>query len=201
MVATGVSGTQAARRAPQRWSAVLDSVFALLAEVGYDRMTMDAVAARAHVSKATIYRTWPDKPDLVAEALAHHFQETPEPPDTGSLRGDLVALTTRACQVCNSRDGEVIAGVMTAAARCPVLARTLHEFMYEKKHVMFDTLIRRATERGEVGPDTNAELLHEVLYSLVLARSLSKADPLDEKYARHVVDDVLIPVLTRRGAA
>src|SRR6266568_7421861 len=82
------------RRAPERRTAVLESVFALLAEVGYDRMTMDAVAARAHVSKATIYRNWPEKPRLVADALSYHFQDTPALPDCGSLRNDLLAILT-----------------------------------------------------------------------------------------------------------
>jgi AcrR family transcriptional regulator len=196
MEATGVTGTRATRRAPERRTAVCDSVFALLAEVGYDRMTMDAVAARAHVSKATIYRTWPDKPDLVAEALAYHFQDTPELPDTGSLRGDLLALMTIACQSGNSLNGEVVAGVMTAAARNPVLARTLREYMYEKKHTVHEAVIRRAAERGELDPDTDPHLLHEVLHSMVLARRLEVCDSLDDRFAQHVVDDVLIPVLT-----
>jgi AcrR family transcriptional regulator len=198
MRATGVTGTRATRRGPERRAAVCESVFALLAELGYDRMTMDAVAARAHVSKATIYRTWPDKPELVAEALAYHFQDTPEPPDTGSLRGDLLDLMTVACQIGNSLDGEVIAGVMTAAARNPVLARTLHEFMYEKKHTVHETLIRRAAQRGELDPDTDPHLLHEVMHSMVLARRLEICESLDEQFAKHVVDDVLIPVLTQQ---
>lgn len=198
MEATGVTGTRAARRGPERRTAVYDSVFALLAEVGYDRMTMDAVAARAHVSKATIYRSWPDKPDLVAEALAHHFDDSPEPPDTGSLRGDLLALMTLACQLGNSADGEVVAGVMTAATRNPVLARTMYEYMYEKKHAVHEAIIRRAAERGEVAPDTDPHLLHEVMHSMVLARRLEICGALDERFAEHVVDDVLLPVLTHR---
>jgi AcrR family transcriptional regulator len=198
MEATGVTGTRAARRGPERRTAVFDSVFALLAEVGYDRMTMDAVAARAHVSKATIYRTWPDKPDLVAEALAYHFQDTPEPPDTGTLRGDLLALMLRACQLGNSVDGQVVAGVMTAAARNPVLARTMHEYMYEKKHTVHETVIRRAAERGELDPTTDPDLLHEVAHSMMLARRLEICASLDKEFAEHVVDDVLIPVLTHR---
>ncbi|HEY1573709.1 MAG TPA: TetR/AcrR family transcriptional regulator [Pseudonocardiaceae bacterium] len=198
MSATGVTGTRAGRRAPERRTAVFDSVFALLAEVGYDRMTMDAVAARAHVSKATIYRTWPDKPDLVAEALAYHFKDTPNIPDTGSLRGDLLAIVTLACQLGNSVDGEVVAGVMSAAARNPVLARTMHEYMYEKKHTMHEALIRRAAERGELAPDTDPHLLHEVMHSMVLARRLEICDTLDQQFAEHVVDDVLLPVLTYR---
>lgn len=198
MMATGVTGTRAGRRAPERRTAVYDSVFALLAEVGYDRMTMDAVAARAHVSKATIYRTWPDKPDLVAEALAYHFKDTPPLPDTGSLRGDLLALMMRACQASNSTDGEVVAGVMTAAARNPVLARTMHEYMYEKKHTVHEAVIRRAAERGELAPDTDPHLLHEVMHSMVLARRLEVCASLDQRFAEHVVDDVLLPVLTHR---
>lgn len=197
MKATGVTGTRATRQGPERRTAVFDSVFALLAEVGYDRMTMDAVAARAHVSKATIYRTWPDKPDLVAEALAYHFQDTPEPPDTGSLRGDLLALMTVACQMGNSLDGEVVAGVITAAARNPVLASTMREYMYEKKHTVHEAVIGRAAARGELDPDTDPHLLHEVLHSMVLARRLEICQ-MDERFAQHVVDDVLIPVLTHR---
>jgi AcrR family transcriptional regulator len=192
-------GTHAARSAPERRVAICDAVFELLAELGYDRMTMDAIAARAHASKATIYRTWPDKPDLVAEALAHHFGGAPEPPNTGSLRGDLLALMTTACQNVNSPDGQVMAGVMTAAARDPALGRTLRECMYEEKHTVHEAVIRRAIQRGEVHPDTDPNLLHEVLFSMVLARRLNTCDPLDEQFARHVVDDVLLPVLTHRA--
>lgn len=199
MTQPGVTGTRATPRVPERRTAVCGSVFELLAEVGYDRMTMDAVAARAHVSKATIYRAWQDKPALVAEALAFHFQDTPAPPDTGSLRGDLIALMTMACQVGNSLDGEVVAGVMTAAARNPVLARTLHEFMYEKKHIVHETVIGRAVQRGELDEGTDADLLHEVLHSMVLARRLETSGALDDEFVRHVVDDVLIPVLSRRS--
>jgi AcrR family transcriptional regulator len=160
---------------------------------------MDAVAARAHVSKATIYKTWQDKPALVAEALAHHFGDSPQPPDTGSLRGDLLALMTAACQVSNSVDGEVVAGVMTAAARNPVLARTMRETMYEKKHAVHEAVIGRAAQRGELDPATDPHLLHEVLHSMVLARRLELCDSLDEQFAQHVVDDVLLPVLTHRA--
>ncbi|HVV18277.1 MAG TPA: TetR/AcrR family transcriptional regulator [Pseudonocardiaceae bacterium] len=201
MTTTGVSGTQVGRRVPQRWAAVCDSVFELLAEVGYDRMTMDAVAARAHVSKATIYRTWPNKPDLVADSLAQHFAATAEPDDTGSLRGDLLALMDRACHFGNSKDGEVIAGVMTAAARCPVLARTMYEFMFEKKRVVHETILRRAAERGEIPSDVKPDLLHETMFSMVLSRRLTNPQPMDRAYSEHVVDDVLLPVLRHQSAA
>lgn len=198
MTATQVPGARAARRAPERRAAIFDSVFALLAEVGYDRMTMDAVAARAHVSKATIYRSWPEKPGLVADALSYRFQDSPPLPDSGSLRGDLLAILTLACQAGRGLDGEVIVGVMTAAARNPVLAQTMHEAMYEKKHAAHRAVIERAVHRGEVPPETDPHLLHEVLHSMLLTRRLESLQ-LDDEFARHVVDDVLLPVLCRRA--
>ena len=198
MTATQVPGARAARRTPERRAAIFDSVFALLAEVGYDRMTMDAVAARAHVSKATIYRNWPEKPELVAAALSYRFKDSPPLPDCGSLRGDLLAILTAACQAGNGLDGEVIVGVMTAAARNAVLAQTMHEAMYEKKHAAHQAVIRRAVQRGEVPPDTDPHLLHEVLHSMLLTRRLESLQ-LDDEFARHVVDDVLLPVLCRRA--
>jgi len=187
------------RRGPERREAICDAVFELLGEVGYDRMTMDAVATRARASKATIYRTWPDKPGLVAEALINRFGVTPQAPNTGSLRGDLMALMSIACEVTNSADGEVITGVMTAAARNPALARTLHECTYASKHELNETIIRQAAARGEVRPDTKPDVFHEVIYAMIMTRKMTGEQPLDDEFCRHVVDDILIPLLKYRG--
>jgi AcrR family transcriptional regulator len=194
----GLPEPRGSRRGPERREAICDAVFELLGEVGYDRMTMDAVATRARASKATIYRTWPDKPGLVAEALINRFGPTPDAPDTGSLRGDLLAVMSRACEFINSPDGEVITGVLTAAARNPALGRTVHECTYESKHCINETIIRNAAERGEISPDADPNLLHEVMYSMILTRKLTSTEPFDEEYSRHVVDDVVIPLLRSR---
>ncbi len=180
-----------------RHEAICDAVFELLAEVGYDQMSMDAVATRARASKATIYRAWPCKPDLVNEALIHRFGTSPEAPDTGTLRGDLLALMTRACQLANSADGAVITGLLTAAARNEELSRTLHRCTYEMKHAVHETIINRATARGEIPAGTCPGLLHEVMYAMVLTRTMLSAGSLDDDFAEHVVDDVLLPVLRR----
>jgi AcrR family transcriptional regulator len=158
-------------------------------------MSMDAVAARARASKATIYRAWPNKPDLVTEALRHKFGAIPQPPDTGSLRGDLMVILTGACQAANSPDGDVIAGLMSAASRTPELAQTLFTCILDSKHVMYETIIGRARERGEVPADTEAELLHEVLHAMVFTKKLWSPAPMDEEFVVHVIDDVLMPVL------
>jgi len=179
-----------------RRDAICEAVYELLAEVGYDRMTMDGVAERARASKATIYRMWPDKPRMVAEALTQRFAGHTEVTDTGSLRGDLLALMRYACGVVDSSDGDVISGVMTAAAREPALAAILHECIIEQKKPVHATLIRRAAARGEIPAETDPALLHEVMHAMVLSRKLwGCQDGARPDWAEQVVDDVLMPIL------
>ncbi len=180
---------------PGRREAICEAVFELLGEVGYDRMSMDAVAARARASKATIYRGWPTKPDLVMDAFEHRFGGPFEPQDTGSLRGDLLALLTTACEVANSPDGDVMTGLMTAATRNQELAETIRRCAYEAKRSAYDTIVRRAVERGELPDGATSELLHEILHAMVLNRTMWREGPLDESFATRMVDRVLLPVL------
>ncbi|HET9172631.1 MAG TPA: TetR/AcrR family transcriptional regulator [Actinospica sp.] len=188
----------ASRRGAGRRTAICQAACDLLAKVGYDRMTMDAIANQAKASKATIYRMWPDKPQLVAEALKCQFGDTAEVPDTGSLRGDLMAIMTIACGAASSEIGEIIAGVLTAAAHDPRLAETLNQTVFADKAKMHVDLVRRAAERGEVHPDTDPTLIHEVIHSLISGRITWNIGPLDDEYCTHVVDDILIPVMTYR---
>jgi hypothetical protein len=134
----------------------------------------------------------------VADSLKCHFGETSDVPDTGSLRGDLLALMSVACDATNSDIGEVIAGVMTAASHDRRLAETLSQTLFADKQRLHSELVRRAVTRGEVHPDTDPELLHEVMHSMITGRKLWSLGPLDDEFALHVVDDVLIPVLTYR---
>jgi len=191
-------GMAAPRRGPGRRTAICQAACELLAKVGYDRMTMDAIANQAKASKATIYRMWPDKPQLVAEALKCQFGEDTELPDTGSLRGDLMALMAVACGAANSEIGEVIAGVMTAAAHDRQLADTLSQTLFADKARLHADLVRRAADRGEVSPDSDPAILHEIMHSMISGRRMWNLGPLDDEYARHVVDDILIPVMTYR---
>jgi AcrR family transcriptional regulator len=181
-----------------RHEAICDAVFELLSEVGYDRMSMDAVANRARASKATIYRAWPNKADLVTAALVHRFGGAPDVPNTGSLRGDLIALMNGACSVACSPEGSVVTGLMSAACRSPGLSRTLHQLLYEMKHPVHLAILDAAVARGEVPGGTSADLLHEVLHSMVLTKLLWDRTLIDGKFVVHVVDDVLLPVLRQQ---
>ena len=200
MIGSGIveKDTADSRRGAGRRMAICEAVCELLAKVGYDRMTMDAIANQAKASKATIYRMWPDKPQLVVEALKCQFDSDTEVPDTGSLRGDLLALMTTACQLVDSELGEMVSGLMTAAAHDPILADTLSQSLFEDKAAMHADLVRRAVKRGEIPPDTDPSILHEVMHSMISSRKVWNLGPLDEEYAQHVVDEVLIPVMTYR---
>ncbi|WP_238015925.1 TetR/AcrR family transcriptional regulator [Dactylosporangium sp. AC04546] len=178
--------------------AICEAVFELLGEVGYDRMSMDAVAARARASKATIYRGWPNKPELVMDAIEHRYGGSMEPPDTGTLRGDLHALVTTACRLADGSDGAVLTGLMTAATHNAELSQVMHRCVYETKHELYETMIKRAVDRGELPEGSRSELLHEVLHAMVMSRRLWQTGPMDEEFATRLVDGVLLPVL-RQG--
>ena len=106
-------------------AAICDATLALLAEVGYDRMSMDAVAARARASKATIYRRWPGKRELVLDALRSRHDQLHSPVDTGSLRGDLVAAFRAMADRPGAEDAELMAGVLRAMRTAPELRRSI----------------------------------------------------------------------------
>jgi hypothetical protein len=89
---------------------------------------------------------------------------------------------------------------MSAAAHNPDLSGTLHRCTYETKQPVHETIINRATARGEIPAGTDPDLLHEVLYAMVLSKRIWAAGSLDNQFAVHVVDDVLLPVLRRGGA-
>ncbi|WP_433217703.1 TetR/AcrR family transcriptional regulator [Dactylosporangium sp. CS-047395] len=187
-----VTSTKADRRA-----AICDAVFELLGEVGYDRMTMDAVAARARASKATIYRGWPSKPELVMEAVEHRYGGAAQPPDTGSLRGDLFAQLNAVCTAACGPDGAVFTGLLTAATHNAELAEVMYRCAYSTKHGMYESMLERAAARGEVPPGTSADLLHEVLHAMVTSRRMWQNGPLDEEFVERLVDGVLMPILQR----
>lgn len=179
--------------------AICDATLALLAEVGYDRMSMDAVAARAHASKATIYRRWPGKRELVLDALHTRHGPSETPPDTGSLRGDLVT-SMRAMAQANAGDGcdegELMAGVLRAMRHAPELGDCMRRQVIDRKRETFRTIIDRAVARGELPAAAPADLAHEVAGALWVQRVLVVGGEVDDAFIAHVADDVLIPLLS-----
>ncbi|HUA96532.1 MAG TPA: TetR/AcrR family transcriptional regulator [Acidimicrobiales bacterium] len=183
-------------RSEDREQAILEAALDLVVEVGYDGLSMDALAERARASKATIYRHWSGKAEVVAAAVRWRASSmAEEPPDTGSLRGDLLALLTFSCETMSSSDGALMASVLWAMRSDPELAGLMRAQMVEGKRDVIETLVSRAKERGECPPDTDATVAGEVMPAMVLSRMLVTGEPLDDEFCIHLVDDVLLPLL------
>jgi len=177
--------------------AICDATLALLLEVGYDRMSMDAIAARAHASKATIYRRWPGKQELVLDAVKARGVGLTVAEDTGSLRGDLVATYRSAVHGSAADDADLIAGVLRAMRTAPELADCVRSQVIESKCDVSRVIVARAVTRGELPAETDPLILHEVASALWFHRVLVVGGPVDDAFIAHVVDDVLMPLLDR----
>jgi AcrR family transcriptional regulator len=184
-------------RAEAREQAILDAALELLMEVGYDRLSMDALAERAHAGKATIYRHWSGKAQVVAEAvrrLKGGGVSTPFP-STGSLRGDLLAAMDQICCSATEVDAAIISGVMSAMRSDPELAELVRAQVLDSKKGEFNGIIERAVRRGELPEGGSAALVEEVVSALLINRLVIRGQSIDEEFGTHVVDDVVLPLL------
>ena len=189
-----VSGSRGAVRE----DAILRATLELLAESGYDQLTIDAVAARARCSKATIYRRWPGKAALVSTAVRRHAgQPAAAAPDTGSLRSDLLAALEVMRSSLSGQDAALILGLLSAMHRDPELAGAVREQVLHAKREVFGAVIARAAARGEVPAAADGALLAEISSAVLLSRLLVTGEPLDDAFTQHLVDAVLLPALQR----
>jgi AcrR family transcriptional regulator len=183
-------------RAEAREQAILDAALELLMEVGYDRLSMDALAERAHAGKATIYRHWSGKAQVVAEAVRRLKGSASDPfPSTGSLRGDLLAALDRISCSATEVDGAIIAGVMSAMRSDPELAELVRTQVLDNKKEEFTGIIERAVRRGELPKGGSAGLVEEVVSALLINRLVIHGLSIDEEFSVHVVDDIVLPLL------
>jgi AcrR family transcriptional regulator len=182
------------RVAGDREQELLAAAIDVLREVGYDRLTFDAVAAAARASKATLYRKWPHKQELVIDALAL-FMGCPaeEDPDTGSLRGDLIA---QACAVGGLDDEAVMqtwSALLPVIHREPEMARGIHERFVAPKLEAARAVFENARRRGEVGTDADLDTLAMILPALSIHETLlSGRRPGPDRIAVFV-DTVVLP--------
>jgi len=194
MQAGPAAGRQA--RGRRREQAILAAVTGLLGEAGYEAMTMDAVAARAHASKTTIYRRWPGKADLVRAAVdAHVAGRVLSGSDTGSLRGDLLAVLRSVRSHLTPEFMAMMSGLVHAMRADSALAVSLRS-LFDQDSVS-EQVIGRAVARGELPARAAARLaglVHEVIEAQVFRQMMTAAD-LDDAFARHVADDIVLPLL------
>jgi AcrR family transcriptional regulator len=169
----------------------------LLQENGYDRLTLDAVATTAQASKATVYRRWPTKAELVLAAFIDGVRQSAVPPDTGTLRGDLLALGEIILEQTHQHSGTIRA-VLVEVSNNPALNEAMqHEFIDQRKALLVYVL-QQAVNRGEIADAAISDELWDVLPGYLIFRSIIQNRPPSTDTVRALVDEVLIPSLTRR---
>jgi AcrR family transcriptional regulator len=190
----GVTGRP---RDEAREQAILDAALALMAEVGVDRLTMDAVAARARSSKATIYRRWAGKHELVVDAMRHYAADALAEVDTGAVREDLLALLEDTRRKIGGFDGRLILGLAQASLVDPGLCRAIADQMGDVKNRLPHSIVRRAVARGELPVGADPHLFDEIGPAVMVMRLLS-GQSLDDAFLHHLLDDLLLPALRHR---
>jgi AcrR family transcriptional regulator len=184
-----------------REAEILEAALAVLADVGYDRLTMDAVALRAKASKATLYRRWNGKVALVIDAMHHgHRHEQPaELVDTGTLRGDLIAAFCGVGGLTDKPEVDAFAAILTAIMRDADFAAAFRTEVLAPRLAGTKALFERAKERGEIGPGVDIELLAPALAGIVLHRTFLVGEPPTTELITTVIDQIILPAATAAG--
>jgi AcrR family transcriptional regulator len=177
-------------------AAILHTTLQVLSEVGFDQLTIDAVAARAGSSKTTIYRRWPDKSALVSAALIDASRLQPDlPADATSLRDDLLGLTALMAKVGATEDAGAFASLLAAAQRDDSIATAVRITALQPRRADCRDVIQRAIGRGELRDPRLDGVLFETAIGQIMVRFLLQANGFDELSQAEFVDNTLIPVL------
>ncbi|MFJ9023651.1 TetR/AcrR family transcriptional regulator [Streptomyces sp. NPDC102259] len=194
---TEIATARRSRITPEREAELYRAVLELLREVGYDALTMDAVATRTRSSKATLYRQWGGKAELVAKAVRHEKPGVSAGGvDTGSLRGDLHALTMRSDDCEMEQNSALMRGLAMAIHGSPDLLKAFKEHLVEPEMAEFRTMIQRAIDRGEVRADNPAlDYLPHMMIGAFAARNMLDEKPPTQAFLLSYIDAVVLPAL------
>jgi len=182
--------------------ALLDAAWTELTERGYDELTIDGVAVRAGTSRAVLYRRWPNKQELVLAAVAHEVaKDVVVAPDTGSLRGDAIALLRQA----NKVRVELVVPLLTRLGgfyqQTGSSLADLETLVRGRRDAALDQAIQRAIDRGEIEPDQVTERIARLPVDLFRYEVLMTLRPLPDEAIEEIVDTVWLPLLERRNGS
>jgi AcrR family transcriptional regulator len=186
-------------RDPSRDSVIRAAILRLLADVGYGALTMDAVASEAGVGKATIYRRWRTKQDLVVDTISELNRAEAAPADTGSLEGDLRAMMHSLVSVITGPTGAATLSLLSTVPHQPALAQAFQSGPLAVWRQSFEEIWTRAEQRGEIRKGAGTSVLAETASALLVQRWLLTGRPVDDAYAEEVLDSVVLPLI--RAAA
>lgn len=195
MTQTADRPTQASPWSP-REAELLAVTLRLLQEHGYDRLTVDAVASAARASKATVYRRWPSKAELVLAAFIEGIRQVAVPPDTGTLRGDLLRLGELVCQETRQLTSTIRA-VLVEVSRNPALNDVMQHQFIDQRKALIQHVLQQAVCRGEIDAAAITDELWDLLPGYLIFRSIIPGRPPTRRTVQVLVDEVVMPSLTR----
>ena len=182
-------------RDPSRDEAIRAALLRLLGEVGYGGLTMDALAQEAGVGKATIYRRWRTKQDLIVDSIADLGALLTVPPDTGSLREDIRQFMHLVVEITRSPVGAMLQSLLSAMHHHPELHAAYRAGPLTVWRTANAHMWARAEARGEVTPGLASSPMAEATSALIVQRWLLTGEPVDNEYADRVLDIVVMPLL------
>ncbi|MGB9234236.1 MAG: TetR/AcrR family transcriptional regulator [Terriglobales bacterium] len=179
-------------RSEQSRLAILQSTLKLLQqEGGFPDLSIEAIATDANVSKATVYRWWPNKAALVADAFLAGSEDELRFPNTGSLRSDMSLQMRRLIRIFRSPRGKIVAALLAGGQSDPELIEAFRErFLWPRRRQAYKTL-ERGIERGELPRNSDLDLILDSLYGPIYLRFLIRHDELHEKFADQICALVL----------
>ncbi len=178
-------------RSEQSRQAILRSTLRLLKETGFPQLSIEAIAADAEVSRATVYRWWPTKGALVADAFAASADEELRFPNTGSVRRDMSLQMRQVVRVFRSARGKVLAALLAGGQSDPELIAAFRErFLWPRRQQAYQTL-QRGIDRGELPPGIDMNLTLDSLYGPIYMRFLIRHDELDGRFVDELCELVL----------
>jgi AcrR family transcriptional regulator len=192
------------RKLPRRRGAELDAAILAatldeLAEVGYAKLTMERVAERAKTGKASVYRRWPSRMELVMDAVYHAMPDPDSPPDTGSLRGDLLALLRHNARLLAGPAGEAMRGLLGDALRDETRTDELRRYSHGAGRRTMAEIARRAVARGEISADAVTVRRLDVGQAMLRHQFLFHGVPIPDQVIVEIVDEVILPLFAGGG--
>ncbi|MET7723175.1 TetR/AcrR family transcriptional regulator [Streptomyces mirabilis] len=181
--------------------AILDAALEQLSTVGWNGLTMEGVAARAQTGKAAVYRRWPSKEDLVADALKAGLPSLTEAPDLGSVRDDLLELCRQVREAMYSQPGFALRSVLHECdvAQAERFQSLIVGGVIEPTKHLLRAIVDRGIEREEVRPDAANSYVFDVIPAMMMYRSKVCASEWGERDLEEMIDQLMVPLLRRAG--
>lgn len=171
--------------------AILDAAADLLLSNGFSEATIEAIAARAGVSKVTIYKWWPSRGAVAIDAYFHRFVQTTIFPDSGNTVVDITTQVLHLIETFRGRAGEVMAELLGQAQLDPALSDVLRERWLQPRRAFSTAVLQRGIDRGEIRSDVTVSIVLDEIYGPVYFRLMTRLHPLTDEFATELVQNVL----------